>query len=193
MKRKAFTLVEITVISVLLILIFGVVYELFSGTLSQFFKNTSKMTNLRAASLILERLKSDVRCAVIPMTESEKAIIEDKRFAFYTTSDGSPIKKQVVYTYDNSVLKREMAGKSRSISAAGVSEFSVRISTPEEDNGKCKFIFIKIVVDNEMNSSHRSNNSKGNKVELSAVLYPRFFEEALTDEERFWYKTREES
>ena len=153
------------------------------------------MTNLRAASLILERLKNDVRCAVIPVDDSEKPEIEEGKFSFLTTSDLTVSdelgeRRRVTYTLDGNILNRKLEGVSdRKISSAKVKSF--KVEPDKEEETERKYITITIVVDNEMeSSSNRSMNSKNNQVELKAVLYPRFFEQSLNEEEKFWYKSR---
>lgn len=194
-NKKAFTLAEICIVVILVTLVLGVVYKIFSGVISQLFKSSTKMTNLRAASLILERLKNDVRCAVIPADDSdlEKPEIEDGKFSFLTTSDLTVSnergkRRRVTYTLDGNILNRKLEGVSdRKISSAKVRSF--KVEPDKEDEKERKYITILIVVDNEMeSSSNRSANSLNNQVELKAVLYPRFFEQSLSDEEQSWYK-----
>lgn len=187
MKRKAFTLVEIMIAVVLCSLILGVVYKVFSGTFNQFFKTSNKMTNLRSASIILERLKSDVRCAVVPVNEDEEPVIENGVFSFYTTSDAGK-RKKVIYKYSGTELTREIDGSTRNVNKALVRNFSV---TPSEEAKGNKYITVTIVVDNEQKYEKRSTSSKANEIELKAVLYPRFYKESMTSEEKYWYKTHE--
>ena len=188
MKRKAFTLVEIMVTVLLVTLFLGVVYQVFSGTFSQFFKSSNKMTNLRAASLILERLKSDVRAAVIPCGEDEQPIIKDNLICF-TRSDIDGKRSKVNYEFDGKEIIRELAGeRTRNVNAAKVTGFTVTESTEEDGN---KYIVVKIIVDDEVEKDKRSASSKANQVELNAVLYPRFYLESQSDEEKYWNKTRE--
>lgn len=194
-RKKAFTLAEICVVVILVTVVLGVVYKIFSGVISQLFKSSTKMTNLRAASLILERLKNDVRCAVIPVEDSEKPEIEEGKFSFLTTSDLTVSdelgqRRRVTYTLDGNILNRKLEGVSdRKISSAKVRSF--KVEPDKEDEKERKYITITIVVDNEMEStSNRSANSLNNQVELKAVLYPRFFEQSLNEEEKFWYKSR---
>ena len=199
-KRKlAFTLAEICVIVILVTLILGVVYKIFSGVMGQLFKSSTKMTNLRAASLILERLKNDVRCSAIPNEpdDSDKPIIKDGEFSFVTTSDLTISdtrgeRRRVTYTLENgNILNRKLEGVSdRKISSAKVRSF--KVEPDKEEESERKYITITIVVDNDMeSSSNRSMNSKNNQVELKAVLYPRFFnnDKTLNDEEKFWYRS----
>ena len=112
-RKKAFTLAEICVVVILVTVVLGVVYKIFSGVISQLFKSSTKMTNLRAASLILERLKNDVRCAVIPVEDSEKPEIEEGKFSFLTTSDLTVSdelgqRRRVTYTLDGNILNRKL-------------------------------------------------------------------------------------
>lgn len=200
MKRKAFTLVEIMIAVLISSIILGMLYQVFSGTLSSFMKSTNKITNLRAASMILYRLKNDVRCAVAVAANNDrpelKYIIEDKKFSFITTSNtkvagANEGSKRVTYTWTGNELKREVEGASaKSINKALIKDFSV---TQSEGSDGRKFITVKIVIDNEQKYEKRSKSSKANQIELSAVLYPRFFSESLTEEEVFWYNTKHET
>ncbi len=184
-KKKAFTLTEIMIGVLLVTVILTVAYKLVSGVLGQMFKSSTKMTNLRAASIILERIKSDMRCAVVPVGEDEKFVNENGIVRFYATNDNTGNKNKVTYTYNeqDGTLKRQCSGKDRTLSSAKVSSFSVVIS----DNKR--YLTVNIEVDNEKDNQYRSFNSTKNKILLQAVLYPRFLTETLTDEEKFWNKT----
>ena len=185
MKRKAFTLTEIMIGVILVTAVLGVCYKLISGTLGQMFKTSTKMTNLRAASIILERIKNDMRCSVVPVNEEEQFKNENGVVTFYSTNDSSGNRNKVTYTYNerDGSLKRECSGKDRALSSAKVSSFSVIIA----DNNR--YLTVSIEVDNEKDNQYRSFNSKNNKIQLQAVLYPRFLTETLTQEELFWHKT----
>ena len=150
------------------------------------------MTNLRAASIILERIKSDVRCAVIPVDSAEQYEITKDTFAFTSTNGAvGNERNRVIYKYSESdgTLRRQCLKNGgtvindRALSLAKVSSFSVNVG---ENN---RFITVVLEVDNERENQFRTFNSKGNKVQLQAVLYPRFLTETLTDEEMFWHKT----
>ncbi len=186
MKRKAFTLIEIMVMLAVISMVSTVAYKLMTGTFSQFFKSQTKLTNLRAASLILERLKADVRLALIPQKDEEKPKIEGQSIAFCIADEGE--RRMVKYTFkDNSVERSVAGGKTRVISMTSVSDFKVE----EAGEDKSRLITVKIVVDSDLEQENRSQNDKGNKIELRAVMYPRFFIESLSDEEKFWNKARQ--
>ena len=191
-KRRAFTLTEIMIGVLLVSVVLAVAYKLISATLGQMFKSSTKMTNLRAASIILERIKSDVRCAVIPVSSEEQYEINNGTFAF-TSTNGSVgnERNRVTYTYSeqDGSLRRKCVKKDgtvvgdRALSSAKVSSFSVTLG----DNNR--YITVILEVDNERDNQIRSFNSKSNMIQLKAVLYPRFLTETLTDEEMFWHKT----
>ena len=150
------------------------------------------MTNLRAASIILERIKSDVRCAVIPVTTEEQYEITNDTFAFTSTNGAvGNERNRVTYKYSEAdgTLKRQCKKENgtvindRALSLAKVSSFSVVIGE------NSRFLTVSLEVDNERDNQYRTFNSKGNKIQLKAVLYPRFLTETLTDEELFWHKT----
>lgn len=186
MKRKAFTLIEIMAMLAIMSMVSTVAYRLMTGTFSQFFKSQTKLTNLRAASLILERLKADMRLALIPLTVEEKPKIEGAKITFCITDEG--VRRLVTYTFNDNAVQRSVAGgKSRIISMVKVSDFKVE----ESGADKSKLISVRIVVDSDKDVENRSESNKGNQIELKAVLYPRFFIESLSDEEKFWNKARQ--
>ena len=134
MKKRAFTLVEIMICVVLSFVVLGVVYKVFSGTFQQFFKSSNKMTNLRAASLILERLKADVRAAVIPVDEEQKPNIETGKISFYK-SDADGNRGRVTYSFSENTLKRESQGENtRNINSAKIKDFNIEESPEGEGN-----------------------------------------------------------
>ena len=193
---------EITIVILISSLILAALYHLFIGTFSQMFKISTKMTNLRSASIILEKFKRDARCAMVnkdykavPDTLSDEwfrsnnnDIEKTDELSFYTTSE-SEDGKSVKYTFDGKVLKREYDGKTRGINLAMVTNFKV-IASGTTDH---KFITVEITVDDEGEKLNRNNNSKSNEVKLKAFLYPRFFKESLNEEEKNWYNGRLEN
>ncbi len=195
-KKRAFTLPEIIIVVLLVTAILGVVYKIFSGIMGQMFKSSNKMTNLRAASLILEKLKSDLRCAV-SVTEGREPVVEDGKLSFYTTSiDGNvsgseevnSTPREVTYIKDGDILRRETGDNNKKFNSAKVTNFEVKYS--DTDYKDSSYIKITIAVDDEMNANaNRSLNSKNNQVELKAVLYPRFLEKTVTEQEKLWHNT----
>lgn len=188
MKNKfGFTLVEIIVVAFILALISGVAYRLMTGTFSQYFKSQSKLTNLRAASIILERLKADIRLALIPLDASENPVIEESKISFCITDHGK--RRMVNYSFDPSTgsVERDVTGGiKRIISLVKVGDF--KISELGKDDSK--LLSVSIMVDNEKDQDARSASSLGNQVELKAVMYPRFFTESLSNEEKYWNLAR---
>lgn len=189
-KKKAFTLVEIIIVVAISSVILAILYQIMSATLGSMFKSSTKMTNLRAASIILERIKNDVRCSVIPINDGEQQVMTETEFSFVTTSDQGH-RRKVTYKYspDKGSLTRQFDSTdlgARILNQAKVASFSV-VSTDD------KYITVTIVVDNEKDKENRTVSSKANKIELKAILYPRFFTGSLTDEERFWHKTQIET
>jgi len=185
--KKAFTLIEIIVVLMIVTMVTGVAYRIMTGTFSQYSKSQSKLTNLRAASIILERIKADIRLALIPVEASENPVIEEKKISFCIMDQGD--RRMVTYSYNSAdgMVEREIAGVSkRTISLVKVGDF--KISELGEDNKK--LLSISIMVDNEKGIEQRSDSSLGNQVELKAILYPRFFTETLSNEEKFWNLAR---
>jgi len=95
----------------------------------------------------------------------------------------------VTYTFNSSegkVIREVAGGSNRVISLVKVDDFKVS-EVGEEDR---KLLSIAVVVDNEKDQEIRTETSLANQVELKAVLYPRFFTETLSDEEKFWNLAR---
>ncbi|PKL44774.1 MAG: hypothetical protein CVV41_05245 [Candidatus Riflebacteria bacterium HGW-Riflebacteria-1] len=186
-KKHGFTLVEIIIVAMIISMVSGVAYKLMSGTFSQYFKSQTKLTNLRAASIILERIKADVRLALIPVKPEENPVIEEAKIAFCITDEGQ--RRMVNYTYnpDNGMVTRDITGGlKRVISLVKVGGFKIN----ELGEGDSKLLAVTIMVDNEKDVEQRSDSSINNQVELKAVMYPRFFAESLSNEEKFWNLAR---
>lgn len=186
-KKYGFTLVEIIIVGMIVSMVSVVAYKLMSGTFSQYFKSQSKLTNLRAASIILERIKADVRLALIPVKPEENPVIEESKIAFCITDEGQ--RRMVTYTFDpgNGMITRDISGGlKRVISLVQVGGFKIK-ELGEDDS---KLLSVSIMVDNEKDQEQRSDSSISNQVELKAVLYPRFFAESLSSEEKFWNLAR---
>ena len=186
-KKYGFTLVEIIIVAMVVSMVSGVAYKLMSGTFSQYFKSQSKLTNLRAASIILERIKADVRLALIPVKPEENPVIEESKIAFCITDEGQ--RRMVTYTFDpvDGMITRDISGGlKRVISLVQVGGFKIK-ELGEDDS---KLLSVSIMVDNEKDQEQRSDSSINNQVELKAVLYPRFFTESLSSEEKFWNLAR---
>lgn len=183
-RKKAFTLVEIMIVFVLVALVSGVLYKMMSGAFSQFFKSQTKLTNLRAASIILERIKSDLRLSVVPALASENPVLTSSsgslKYSFFIKDHLS--KKKVVYSFKNGIVERQIDGKKRKINLAKVSDFTIE----EFKGSKGEMLAITIIVDKDKDLANRTGSNKGNKVKLQAFLFPRFFKAAISDEEKYW-------
>jgi prepilin-type N-terminal cleavage/methylation domain-containing protein len=190
MKRNAFTLIEVIVVVIAIALFSSVIYRLMTGTFSQFFKSQTRLTNLRSASIILENLKTDLRLAVIPVSEAEKPEIVTTPGATsikFVISDGEA-RKMVKYSFEDSMVYRKVEGKpKRPISQSKVADFIIEESE-EPDND---YLAFRIIVDKDKDLETRTGTSKGNKVEVRAHLYPRFAASTLSDEEKFWNLARQ--
>lgn len=185
MKRKAFTLIEIMVILMVVTLVSTVAYQLMTGTFAQFFKSQTKLTNLRGASIILERLKADMRLALLPINASEKPVVEASRLRFCILDENQ--RRMVDYSFtDNAIVRNVEGGLSRNIAMVSVSDFKVT----ESGEDKSRMVAVTIVVDNDKDNENRTDSNKANKVELRAVMYPRFFTDTISEEEKFWNLAR---
>ncbi len=196
MPRRAFTLVEILAMGALMIVVFSTMYKLFVGTWGSFHKNQSKLTNLRAASIMLEFLKHDLRLATVPSDDASKHQIipsgdNTGTFKFQILGENSS-RKMVTYTFDGKAVNRAEDGggssKSRVISLARVNKFKIE----EEGKDPYKGIKITVEVDNEKSEdgSTKPTTTSKNKVNLTAVVYPRFFHKFANQEEEYWAKAR---
>lgn len=187
-RPDGFTLMEIIVVALLISLVSGVIYQLFSGTFSHFFKNQTKMNNLRAASIILEYLKSDVRRAILPVSATQAPIFPtagNQKFSFFLQHNDAV--RRVTYSYDGRMIRRSLEGAAdRALSEARVASFSV----DQGQSGTTKFLQITIVADEEMVHEKRTGTSLGNKVKMTAILYPRFFANFSNKEEEYWALAR---
>lgn len=190
MRRQGFTLLEILVVGFIVIFVSGTVYKLFSGTFTNFFKSQTKLTNLRAASVLLEHLKHDIRLATVPSSDATKPSIASTANSLtfrFQIQEGT--KKMVVYDFKDGLVKRvaEDGSSNRMISQAKVSRFLIT----QKALGKTKYLEIAIEVDDDLDEIKRSTSSKGNKVNLNAVLFPRFFQDFTDKEEEYWARARQ--
>lgn len=189
MKKSAFTMIEIMVVVVAVSMFSGVIYKMMSGTFSQFSKSQTKLTNLRSASIILEKLKNDLRLAVAPTTDEEKPVVVTTPGAtslkFCIIEQGA--RRIVKYSFNDGMVYREIAGKKRAVSLTKVSDFII----DKSDEAGNEYLGFRIVVDKDKDLEGRSEMSKGNKVEVKAYLYPRFAASAISDEEKYWNLARQ--
>lgn len=187
-EKKGFTLVEIMVVCVLVALVSGVLYKMMSGTFSQMFKSQTKLTNLRAASIIIENLKKDLRLAIIPAKTSQAPSLNSSAgsldFSFFIKNGA--VAKKVVYTYNNGIVQREFDGKKRKINLAKVADLKIE----ELKDAKGNMLAVTVVVDKDKDLVKRSGSNKANKVKLQTFLFPRFFKGAITKEEKYWNLAR---
>ncbi|NLI77179.1 MAG: prepilin-type N-terminal cleavage/methylation domain-containing protein [Candidatus Riflebacteria bacterium] len=188
-RKRGFTLIEAVVVAFLVAFVSMIIYKLFSGTFSNFFKTQTKLTNLRAASVLLEHLKHDVRLATIPTNEAAKPKIASSadsltfRFEIQDTT-----RKMVTYEFKDGVVTRMEDGRAnRTISQAKVGKFFIDDPTL----GTSQILKVEIEVDDELEEDKRSANSKGNMVRMTAVLFPRFFQSFTDKEEEYWAKARQ--
>lgn len=191
-RRKAgFTLIEVLAMATLFVMVSGILYKLFSGTWSNFYKSQAKLTNLRAASLLLEHVKHDIRMSAIPSADPNSKVEvsptgEDLKFQ---VTDGINV-KTIRYTFDaptGQVIRTENETDARTISMVKVSEFSVTIEGEGTPNKHLKAV---IKVDADKDDKNRTQASKGNQVELSAILFPKFFQDFADPAEKYWNNAR---
>ncbi|MDD2624989.1 MAG: hypothetical protein PHQ02_09250, partial [Candidatus Riflebacteria bacterium] len=115
-NKLGFSMTEIMVIVVVASMMATMGYKIMSTVFSHFSKSQSKLTNLRMANVAVERIKSDIRSAVIPASESEKPKIEDKKCSFCITDNkGKNTRSMVEYEFKNNALTRTYNGESRNL------------------------------------------------------------------------------
>jgi len=140
---------------------------------------------MRAASIILERLKADMRLALLPIDDSELPEISTARIRFCIIDEGQ--RRMVTYQFaDDAVSRNVEGGINRNINKAAVKDFKVE----ESGEGSSRMLSVTISVDKDKDQEDRSESDKSNQVELRAVLYPRFFTDTISDEEKFWNLAR---
>lgn len=192
-KKIGMTIVEITIVALLVSMIAGVIYKLLSGTFSSFFKSHTKLNNTRAANLIMEYIKRDLRLATIPTDNSNKPILnKSPGNLFIKFQIRNPNLCFVTYEYKDKTITRieeplDGSKISKKISQAKVSKFDI---LEEVVNNEYKFMKIDLEVDDEVNSSTRSKNSQMNKFTLSALILPKFYQKFTSKEEEYWAKAR---
>ncbi|NLM17325.1 MAG: hypothetical protein GX221_06380 [Candidatus Riflebacteria bacterium] len=235
-KRKAITLTEIMVSILVISLLSVAVYKILSSVFTQFSKNTSKLSNVRTASKIFERLKIDIRAAV-PYSERFASISgggefykisenedDPEKLTFYTNLDehGYPSSEKtakVSYTYEKpqtnnkntGIVRRTLTpveftpgtdGALNIVEKAGattekmnelsVTIFDIKKVVPdgaESEEDTIPYLRIWLMVQGDEGPSSAALRAK-NAFQLSSVLFPRFFEAAISQEEEFWQYKR---
>ncbi|HEY9070670.1 MAG TPA: prepilin-type N-terminal cleavage/methylation domain-containing protein [Candidatus Ozemobacteraceae bacterium] len=184
-QKRAFTLIEVMVVVIIGALVSGVLYKIMAGTFGTYFKTQTKLTNLRAGSILLEYLKTDLRLATADQPDSD---ISDDEFSykFKIRKDNTLI--PVTYQYSKGTVHRIGDTSDRIISQAKVASFSIT----EESNSFGKYIKINIVVDDEKDDAKRTTSSRANNVTLRAVLFPKFFKTSgqIDPAEKYWNAAR---
>lgn len=182
-NKKAFTIVEIIVVCLMVSLLSAVAYRLMSGSFMQFFRTQTRLTNLRAASIVMERIKYDLRLAVVDI---DPPIINGNRLEF-TMLHGNQ-RPRVRYLFSDNEIRREVEGISnRIISSVPVENFVVE----EIDDGEIKMLSISIIVDKDKDLEVRSDFDMQNQIQLRTMLYPRFYPQSLSDAEKYWQLARQ--
>lgn len=108
MRKKAFTLVEIMVVLFAVSVIMVFLYRMMSGTSSQFLKSRTKLSNLRAASIVIERIKEDLRLAM-PPSEDNELKVTDTSMTFRAYDKAAQKSEIITYSYDettSSVMRK---------------------------------------------------------------------------------------
>lgn len=190
-RKHAFTLMEIMSVFVIFTLVSGTLYRFFSGTWGNYYKNQTKLTNLRSASLLLEQLKHDLRLATVPTgpPPNPQADSAGNLELQFQITDGY-IKKIIKYSYKSStglVERSEDNRPTRSLGQAKVSSFTMTIGgTPPS----AQFLKVYIKVDADKDEKNRTASSLGSEVPLSAIIFPRFFKNFSSPEEKYWNQAR---
>lgn len=184
MNKKAFTLLELMVIIGLIVLLSTVAYRMMTGTFLQFFRTQTRLTNLRAATVILELFKRDIRLAL--PSGGDPPVLSETNLEFTMLVDGQP--KRVKYSYSNGDVMRDLEGEgSRVISMVPVSNFKIK----EVKGQEVSMLIISFSVDKDKELQSKSSFDEANIVELSAVMYPRFYNSSLSTEELYWIRARQ--
>ncbi len=210
--RKAFTLTEI-MIAVLVAAVLSVgIHSLVSGSLFQFSKNYGKLSNMRTATLVFERLKRDMR-ASLPYSSkyADKNLCEipdnpenPVKISFYANLNktGAPSSNsyaRVTYEYippnvsqqKKGVIKRIQVQSDeylnpigspqvRQLNTLNVTDF--QIEEKKEGVATCIRAWLTVQGDEGVSVPHREKD----KFQLSVTMYPKFFENCVTTEERTW-------
>lgn len=191
-RTNGFTLIEIITMIAIFVMISGVLYKLLSGTWSNYYKSQTKLTNLRAASILLEYLKHDIRLATVPTGDAASKPELPKPNADldlkFQITDGHQ-KKRVHYSYNSAtgyVERTEDGQATKNIGSVKVKEMKMDIDGPAGN----KYLKVHILVDADKDEKNRAATSVGNQVAIKAILFPRFLKNFTDLEEKFWNNAR---
>ena len=213
-NKRAFTLVEIMIVTAIGTFLLIAVYKMLNHGFNFFFKGQTKLTNLRMANIVIEHIKNDVRAAVFaPKDQSDDkpayAMKADKNTdgeedanhkkknckycCFWIEDKELSAEHFVEYEYDETKgqISRILDGESKNLTGnIKIRNLEFSEGLEEETKSRCFVIKISVDKDKELDENIRSTSSKLNVVELRTVLYPRFYEECLSNEEKFWFAAR---
>jgi hypothetical protein len=188
-RRLGFSVTEIVIISFVVGLMATAGYKVLSGVFMHFGKTQTKLTNLRMANVVIEWFKSDIRAAVIPGV-GEEAVVEKDRCSFYLSDIGNDGQRtKVEYVFKDNLVTRELGGVKRNLTNdVKITDLSFEEVKDAATGGR--YLKIVITVDKDKDLDERTVSNKMNVVELATVLYPKFYDECLTVEERYWNSAR---
>lgn len=189
-KRRGFSMTEIMVIIVIVSVIATSAYKIMSTVFSHFTKSQTKLTNLRMANVVVEWIKSDVRASVIPSGDEEQPKIEETTCTFCITDNkGENSRSMVEYVFKDNSVTRTYKGQTRSLTGK-VQITDMKFDEVLDEKTKSKALLITIKVDRDKDLEDRTDSQKMNVVKLETILYPKFYEECLSVEEKYWNSAR---
>ncbi|MDD3378314.1 MAG: type II secretion system protein [Candidatus Riflebacteria bacterium] len=189
-KRRGFSMTEIIVIIFIVSLIATSAYKIMSTVFSHFTKSQTKLTNLRMANVVIEWMKSDVRACVIPSRDEEKPKIEETKCSFCITDNkGENSREMVEYVFKDHSVTRTYKGQTR-ILTGKVQITDMKFAEVLDEKTKSRALLITIKVDRDKDLEVRTESQKMNVVQLETILYPKFYEECLSVEEKYWNSAR---
>jgi hypothetical protein len=159
LNKKAFTLVEIIMATLIAAMVLTVMFKLLAGGIKMTTSGSSHLTNMTDAELIMQRLAADLETAV--SIETAEASIENAEFklklALYSETSSRPDLKICTFRPGNNGigLARDLEGEGEHLFGTGnLVSFGIKIvSVPPQDR-KGAFVTVEVSTPPEEQQKH---------------------------------------
>lgn len=172
-RKRAFTLVEITVVSGIALILMGAMYTVFSRSFSGVEAGKAKLECLQDAALTLENLKQDIKGGFFGKSFIKGDIVNGESFfkggdgvlefmKLYYDQNGDEILRKINYTLDketSTLVRTEEEGVRREFAKKKVKKFTANLVKGPS------YFFIDVAIKCETNNQQ--------SVEMRNAIFPK--------------------
>ncbi|HNY11988.1 MAG TPA: prepilin-type N-terminal cleavage/methylation domain-containing protein [Candidatus Wallbacteria bacterium] len=172
-KNRAFTLVEITVVSGIALILLGALYTVFLRSFSGVEAGKSKLECLQDAAITFENLKQDIKGGFFGKSFIKGNIVNGESFfkggdgflefmKLYYDQDGNEVLRKINYTLDKdtgTLIRTEEAGIKREFAKKKVKKFTANLVKGPS------YFFIDVAIKVETNNQQ--------SVEMRNAIFPK--------------------